>query len=216
MPTDAATLAATEAEPPIWLPTLVEVLLGSAPTAADGGAAATAAALDPTEVRRLIGRLGGAGGLPVVHDFVDRTLADPVGIVIAAQNHLDRRLDDEERDRFEARALALALAIARTARMRSRWAAVFDLCFHRGEQELPQVARLLAALADARESGRLLIRRLRSRDDDEREYAIYLLAEYAEEPFFGGWLPRLRERAEAESVAYVREAWSRLLARVES
>lgn len=207
-PQEAATAAA-----PDWLPVLVELL------AEPGGdevapAVAAASALEPAEVRRKIARLGGGGGLPAVHDFVDRTLADPVGVVIAVQQQLGRKLADDERDRFEAQALALALAIARTARMRSRWSAVFQLGYQRGEPDVAGMARLLAEIADPRESGRQLIRRLRSRDDDEREYAVYLLAEYADEPFFGGWLPRLREKAAAESVDWVKAAWAALFERV--
>lgn len=208
---DAPQEAAT-ARGPDWLPVLVELLAESA-RGEVVPAVAAATALESAEVRRRIARLGAAGGLTAVHDFVDATLADPVGVVIAVQQQLGRTLADEERDRFEAQTLALALAIVRTARMRSRWSAVFQLGYHRGEQDVAGMARLLAEIADPRESGRLLIRRLRSRDDDEREYAIYLLAEYVNEPFFGGWLPRLREKAEAEAVDWVKAAWDALFER---
>lgn len=197
-------------EPPVWLAPLL-AWLEARPPLPDGGPVAAALAADPVEVREVIAQIGRSGGLGAVHAFVDAVLEDPVGFVLRTQKSLGKRLTQRRRDQIEGAALATALAIAGHARMRSRWEAVLRLCSERGETDLAQVAALLGRIADPRESGRKLIRRLRNRDPEVRELAAYLLAEYAAEPFFGEWRPRLAERAADESVDFVRAAYARLL-----
>ncbi len=198
-------------EPPAWLAPLL-AWLEARPPLPEGGPIAAALAADPVEIREVIAQIGRSGGLGAVHAFVDAVLEDPVGFVLRTQKNLGKRLTQRRRDQIEGAALATALAIAGHARMRSRWEAVLQLCSERGETDFAQVAALLGRIADPRESGRKLIRRLRHRDPEVREMAVYLLAEYADEPFFGEWRPRLAERAASESVDLVRTAYARLLA----
>lgn len=201
--------AATEAPPP-WLPPLLAWLEARPALPADGPVVA-ALTTDPADIRAAISLIGRAGGLAAVHEFVDAVLGDPVAFVLRSQKALGKRLTQRRRDQIEGAALATALAIAAHARMRSRWEAALKLCSERGETNLAQVAALLGRIADPRESGRRLIRRLRLRDAEARELAIYLLAEYADEPFFAEWRPRLVERAAEESVDFVRAAWNKIL-----
>lgn len=160
--------------------------------------------------RRLVQRIGRDHGLDAVHDFVRRAVFAADALAARVQQATGRRLSRRGTERLEQVLRAYGLGIAYTYRMRSLFQPLFQLFFRHGETDVALIADYLQTLVGTRTALAKLFRKLASRDPELREYALYIIAEFATEPEFGAYVPRLRERLANETNEFVREAYEYL------
>lgn len=201
-----------EAELPAWGLALLALVEELPPTEPDEELSALAVALTLPEarVRRFVQAAAAGRDLHELHAFLRQAIRNPRPLIRELETGRATRFSPAWRERLVPGLQALALAVVARRRMRSYWTFAFRHFQRVAEEEVAQVAVFLDRLVGPAESARRLMRRLHSRDSAVREYALYVLSEYAHEPHFGRHLARLEAMAEREEDPTVREAWSYL------
>lgn len=167
--------------------------------------------VDSATVRRFVRAYGRESGLHGINDFVRGALLFPEPWAERVQSLGERSYPKKHRERLELAVQALGLAIVRDYRMRSYFHLLVREFFHLGESDLRAIVGLLNHVVGPDLCLRKLVRKLSTRDNELREYVLYLLAEFAGTREFGAQRPRLERLYRDEHDAYVREAFEHLL-----